>query len=68
MSHSGFPEVYKRRPPIDGTLAEGQVLSIECYFGEEGGPLAVKLEEDIIVRDGVPEVVGPDIPFDERFA
>ena len=67
MSHSGFPEVYRRRPPIDDTLKGGQVLAIECYFGIEGSPLAVKLEEDIIVRDGAPEVVGPEIPFDERF-
>jgi len=27
----------------------------------------VKLEEDIVVRDGPPEVLGRDMPFDERF-
>lgn len=67
MSHSGYPEVNKRAGPVDDTLRENQVLSIECYFGEEGSALAVKLEEQVVVRDGPPEVIGPDTPFDERF-
>jgi len=67
MSHSGYPEVNKRKPPLDDTLVENQVLAVECYFGEVGSPLAVKLEEQIIVRKGPPEVIGPDIPFDEQF-
>jgi hypothetical protein len=48
------------------SLVENQVLSVECYFGEIGGPFAVKLEEDIVVRDGPPEVLGRDMPFDGR--
>jgi Xaa-Pro aminopeptidase len=67
MSHSGYPEVNARKPPLDDNLVANQVLSIECYFGEIGNPLAVKLEEQIVVRDGPPEVIGPEIPFDERF-
>ena len=67
MSHSGYPEVEMRKPPIDDTLKENQVLAIESYFGEVGGTMAVKLEDFIVVRDGAPEVLGPDMPFDERF-
>jgi Xaa-Pro aminopeptidase len=67
MSHSGYPEVNMRKPPLDDSLVENQVLSVECYFGEIGSPLAVKLEEDIVVRDGPPEVLGANMPFDERF-
>lgn len=65
MSHSGYPEVNKRKGPVDDTLKENQLLSIECYFGEEGSPLAVKLEEQIVVRAGPPEVLG-QMPFDEN--
>ena len=67
MSHSGYPEVEMRKPPIDDTLKENQVLAIESYFGEVGGTMAVKLEHDIVMRDGALEVLGPDMPFDERF-
>ena len=67
MSHSGYPEVEMRKPPIEDTLKENQVLAIESYFGEVGGEMAVKLEDFIVVRDGAPEVLGPDMPFDERF-
>jgi Xaa-Pro aminopeptidase len=63
---SGYPELDLRKPPIDDELQPNQVFAIECYFGEEGGDVAVKLEQMIVVTDGSPEIIGPDIPFDER--
>jgi hypothetical protein len=66
LGSSDYPHVNPRRPAIDDVLKANQVLAIECYFAEENQPLCVKLEEQIIVRDGPPELLGPDIPFDER--
>lgn len=66
MVPQGYPEVDPRNPPLEDELVPNQCLSIECYFGELGGDLAVKLEEQIIIRDGAPEIIGPDIPYDER--
>lgn len=67
MGASGYPQLDPRRPPIKDVLKPNQVLAVECYFAEEGNPLAVKLEEQIVVRDGEPEVLGIDMPYDERF-
>jgi len=65
MGSSGYPHMDPRDDPIDDVLYPNQVLAVECYFGEEGSPLAVKLEEQIVVRDGPPEVLG-GMPFEER--
>src|SRR5581483_6148783 len=43
MTPSGYPTVDGDKPPLQDALRENQVLAIECYFGEEGSPLAVKL-------------------------
>jgi len=67
MTPSGYPTVDPDKPPLEDVLQPNQVLSIECYFGEEGSPLAVKLEDMILVRQGAPEVLGGAVPFDERF-
>ncbi len=67
MNHSGHPKVDKPRKPEDDVLEKNQIVAVECYFGEEGSPLAVKLEEDVIVREGAPERLSPAVPFDERF-
>jgi Xaa-Pro dipeptidase len=67
MTPSGYPSVDKDKRPPDGVLRPNQVFAVECYFGEEGSPLAVKLEEMILVREGAPERLGASIPFDERF-
>ncbi|MBM2813223.1 MAG: aminopeptidase family protein [Chloroflexi bacterium] len=64
---SGEPRLDPRKPRKDVVLEPNQVLSVECYFGQKGSPLAVKLEDDIIVRDGPPELLGPTMPYDERF-
>jgi Xaa-Pro aminopeptidase len=66
LGSSDYPHVNPRRPAIDDVLRANQVLAIECYIAEENHPLCVKLEEQIIVRDGPPELLGPGIPFDDR--
>jgi hypothetical protein len=65
MGSSGYPHIDPKDDPIDDVIQLNQVLAVECYFGEEGSPVAVKLEEQIVVRDGPPEVLG-GMPFDER--
>lgn len=65
MGSSGYPHLDPRDEPIDDVLQPNQVLAVECYFGEEGSPLAVKLEEQIVVRDGPPEVLGGML-FEDR--
>jgi len=65
MGSSGYPHMDPKDDPIDDVIQLNQVLAVECYFGEEGSPVAVKLEEQIVVRDGAPEVLG-GMPFDER--
>jgi len=67
LGSSDYPHVNPRRPAIDDTLKANQVLAIECYLAQDDDPLCVKLEEQIIVRDGPPELLGAQIPFDERF-
>lgn len=66
LNHSSYPHVEKHKRVPDDALQLNQVFSVECYFGEEGSPLAVKLEEDIIVLQGGPTLLAPNIPFDER--
>ena len=69
MGSSGFPHINHRRRGADETLMPNQVLAVECYFGEVGSPLAVKLEEVICVRDdGPPELLTCNVPFDEQLA
>jgi Xaa-Pro aminopeptidase len=41
----------------DDVLVENMVLCVEALVGEEGGHENVKLEEQLIVRDGEPEVI-----------
>lgn len=67
LQYSGYPQVERRKDPPDDILHPNQVLSVESFFAEEGSPLAVKLEENIVVQDGPPVFLGPNIPFDERF-
>ena len=68
MGSSGYPHVDLERVSPDDVLHPNQVLAIECYFGEEGSSLAVKLEVMILVTPNGPEVLGPGIPIDERLA
>jgi hypothetical protein len=66
MTPNGYPQVDKERGSLDDRLAANQVLAIESYFGEEGSPLAVKLEHQIVVRDGAPEILDVDVPVEDR--
>jgi Xaa-Pro aminopeptidase len=66
LTPNGYPQVDKERGSSDDRLARNQVLAIESYFGEEGSPLAVKLEHQIVVRDGPPEILDADVPFEDR--
>jgi len=66
LGSSGYPHITKKKVKIEDTLKPNQVLAVECYFGEEGSPMAVKLEELILVTEGKPEVLGTGIPYDER--
>jgi Xaa-Pro dipeptidase len=65
MGSSGYPHMNPKDDPVDDVIRLNQVLAVECYFGEEGSPVAVKLEEQIVVKDGPPEVLG-GMSFDER--
>jgi Xaa-Pro aminopeptidase len=65
LGSSGYPHLDPKKPPIDDLLFANQVLAVESYFGEEGSGVAVKLEEQIVVRDGAPEILGGDMPYDD---
>lgn len=67
MSYAEAPRVARKTTQLDIPLRPNQVGAVESYFGEEGNPLAVKLEEMVLVRDGPPEVIGTSVPYDERF-
>jgi Xaa-Pro dipeptidase len=41
----------------EGEVKAGMSLSVEAYVGEVGGRHGVKLEEQIIVTDGAPEII-----------
>ena len=66
MTPNGYPQVDKERGSLDDHLMANQVLAIESYFGEEGSPLAVKLEHQIVVRDGAPEILDAGVPVEDR--
>jgi len=67
MTPAGYPNADPRKKPVDDVLRENQVFAVECYFGEHGSPLAVKLEEMVLVKPGQAERLAPKLPFDERF-
>ena len=67
MSYAESPRVDRKLTKLDVPLQPNQIVSIESYFGEQGSPLAVKLEEMVLVRDGAAEVLGAGIPYDDRF-
>ena len=49
-----------------GALEAGMVMSVESSWGREDGWEQVKLEEQVIVTDGEPEIIS-QAPFDWRF-
>ena len=66
MGSSGYPKIHAHERDSDSVLAPNQILAVECHFGEAGSTLAVKLEEMIVVREGQPEWLTKDVPFDDR--
>jgi Xaa-Pro dipeptidase len=50
----------------DGVLEPGMTMCIESYIGEVGGPDGVKLEQQILITDGAPEVLST-FPFEESW-
>ena len=66
LGHSGYPHI-NRDGFANDSIQPNQVYAIECHFGEVGSPLAVKMEEQIITREGPPEVLSPATPVDARF-
>jgi Xaa-Pro aminopeptidase len=66
MTPQGLPKIDYHKGPRDGVVQKDHVYSIETFFAAEGSPLAVKLEDMILVRDGAPEFLSPDMPFEER--
>ncbi len=62
----GSPKLDEERRSDSKRLQPNQVMAIECFFGEENSGVAVKLEELILVQDGPAEILGPQIPFEDR--
>jgi Xaa-Pro aminopeptidase len=60
-----YPNIMKHQRPVDDTIKEGQVLSVDCYFGEVGDDVAVKLEEQVLITAKGP-VKMADMPYDDR--
>lgn len=66
MSYGESPRIDSKTTELDAVLEPNQVLSVESYFGEVDSPLAVKLEQQILVREDGAEVLGASIPFEKR--
>lgn len=48
----------------DGVLESGMTLCVESYIGEEGGGEGVKLEQQLLITDGEPELLSL-FPFED---
>jgi Xaa-Pro aminopeptidase len=60
-----YPNVMKQHKPMDDTIKVNQVVSVDCFFGEEGDDVAVKLEEQVLITpEGAVKMA--DMPYDER--
>ena len=49
-----------------GELKENMIICVEASFGREGGREQVKLEEQLLITSGGPELIS-HAPFDRRF-
>jgi Xaa-Pro aminopeptidase len=65
MTFGGRPEINIATTRLDTRLESNQVLTIESYFGEEGSPLAVKLERMVVVCDGPPEILDGRVSLED---
>jgi Xaa-Pro aminopeptidase len=60
-----YPSIVKHQKPVDDVLKAGQILSVDCVYGEFGDGLAVKLEEQILLTErGAVKMA--DMPYEER--
>jgi len=60
-----YPSIMKNQKDIDDTIKKDQVLSVDCFFGEEGDDVAVKLEEQVLITDkGAIKMA--DMPYEQR--
>jgi hypothetical protein len=65
VTRAGLPKVNKGKSR-DATVSQpNHVLTVEPYFGEKGGPFAVKLERMLIVRKGEPVVLDSELSLDD---
>jgi Xaa-Pro aminopeptidase len=60
-----YPNVEKFRRPVDDTIKENMILSLDCLFGEVGGREGVKLEELVLVTN-TGAVKMADMPYEDR--
>jgi len=60
-----YPSIMKNQKDVEDTIKKDQVLSVDCFFGEEGDDVAVKLEEQVLITDNG-AVKMADMPYEER--
>ncbi len=60
-----YPSIMKNQKDVEDTIKKDQVLSVDCFFGEEGDDVAVKLEEQVLITDDG-AVKMADMPYEER--
>jgi Xaa-Pro dipeptidase len=65
VTWASLPEVNKGKSRDATLLQPNHVLVVESYFGEKGGPFAVKLERMLVVRDGEPEALDAELSLDD---
>jgi len=60
-----YPSIMKHQKDVPDTLKKDQILSVDCYFGEEGDDVAVKLEDQVLITDkGAAKMA--DMPYEDR--
>ena len=60
-----YPSIMKDQKDVEDTIKKDQVLSVDCFFGEEGDDVAVKLEEQVLITDDG-AIKMADMPYEER--
>ncbi|HLQ32327.1 MAG TPA: aminopeptidase P family protein, partial [Chloroflexota bacterium] len=60
-----YPSIVKHQKPVADVLKVGQILSVDCVYGDFGDGLAVKLEEQVLLTEqGAVKMA--DMPYEER--
>ncbi len=60
-----YPSIMKNQKDVEDTIKKDQVLSVDCFFGEVGDDVAVKLEDQVLITDNG-AVKMADMPYEER--